>query len=71
MVFIHMFFMALFFLTSTKEEVWPGGTQPMSIPESSKVCMSCFRSSVSKIFGIFSHLFPQEEVCPGNPNFFG
>ena len=33
--------------------------------------MSCFRSSANNIFDIFSLLFPQEEVCPGDATFFG
>ena len=34
----------LAFLASYQEEVWPGGTQPMLLPESSCVCIPSFRS---------------------------
>ena len=40
-----------------KEEVWPGGTQPMLLPESSCICISRFRYVAPRVFLAEYHIW--------------
>ena len=66
---INIFEHAIFSLTHPEEETWPGGMQPMLLPESCCVCMLSVGSWVQMffqitIFVIFSLTHPEEEVWP-------
>ena len=49
-VFLLKYHFWHFFLTQRKEEMWPGGTQPMLLPESSCTYIVSFRSVAPRVF---------------------
>ena len=56
-VFAEIPFLSFFSLTQEKEEVWPGGAQPMLVPEWSCICIPSFRSVTPRVFLAEYHIW--------------